>query len=108
MKKLAMAVKVYLFCLIQYNRIYLLHFQYALFFSQLMGSQGEDGASDSKNMMSSSFKEKNAIRDKMKKDKTKKPTDEETLRQQKKLEFEDVRQSSVHNILLILSRTTYK
>ena len=56
-----------------------------------MGSQGEDGASDSKNMMSSSFKEKNAIRDKMKKDKTKKPTDEETLRQQKKLEFEDVR-----------------
>ena len=73
-----------------------------------MGSQGEDGASDSKNMMSSSFKEKNAIRDKMKKDKTKKPTDEETLRQQKKLEFEDVRQSSVHNILLILSRTTYK
>ena len=51
-----------------------------------MGSQGEDGASGSKNMMSSSFKEKNAIRDKMKKDKTKKPTDEETLRQQKKLE----------------------
>ena len=108
MKKLAMAVKVYVFYLLQYSRSCLLHFQYALFFSQLMGSQGEDGASDSKNMMSSSFKEKNAIRDKMKKDKTKKPTDEETLRQQKKLEFEDVRQSSVHNILLILSRTTYK
>ena len=94
MKKLAMAVKVYVFYLLQYSRIYLLHFKYVLFFSQLMGSQGEDGASDSKNMMSSSFKEKNAIRDKMKKDKTKKPTDEETLRQQKKLEFEDVRCSS--------------
>ena len=67
MKKLAMAVKVYVFYLLQYSRIYLLHFKYVLFFSQLMGSQGEDGASGSKNMMSSSFKEKNAIRDKMKK-----------------------------------------